>query len=152
MHAPYISGVKRAGWLVVAVPTLIALAIWDTAILGPHVALLHAGVGVSLSALVMETLFLRYRRVPFVSGYVPSADVKLSGVAFLAAVLSGSFALAWVERGAFETATGYVALLTVLLGLTVGVRVFDQATREPAAALDLDEQPAFPTQRLNLAK
>jgi hypothetical protein len=150
--APYISGVKRAGWLAVAAPTLLALAIWHTAILGPHIALLHVGVGLPLSAVVMETLFLRYRRVPFVSGYVPGADVKLVGVAFLASVLSSSFALAWVERSSFETATGYVALLAVLLGLTVGLRVFDHASREPAAAIDLDEQPVLPTQRLNLAK
>jgi hypothetical protein len=150
--APYISGVKRAGWLVVAVPTLLAIAIWDAAILGPHVALLQAGVGLSLSALLMETLFLRYRRVPFVSGYVPSADVKLRGVVFLVSILSGSFLLAWVERSAFETATGYVALLTTLLGLSVGVGVVDQASRGPATAIDLDEQPVLPTQRLNLAK
>ncbi len=108
--APYISGVKRAGWLAVVVPTLLRSRSVDTAILGAHVALLHVGAGLCLSALLMEMLFLRYRRVPFVSGYVPSADVKLIGVVFLASVLSGSFALAWVERSAFETAMGYVAL------------------------------------------
>jgi hypothetical protein len=150
--AQYLSGVKRAGWLAVAAPTLLALAIWDTATLGPRVALLNAGVGLPLSALAMETLFLRYRRVPFVSGYVPSADVKLVGVVFLASVLSGSFALAWVERTAFESAAGYVALLTVLLALLVSVRVFDRSAQGSAVALDLDEQPALPTQRLNLAK
>jgi hypothetical protein len=150
--APYISGVKRAGWSAVVVPALLALTVWDTTILGPRVALLHAGAGLCLSALVMETLFLRYRRVPFVSAYVPSADVKLVGVVFLASVLSGSFALAWVERRSLESVAGYVALLTILLGLSVGVRVFDQATREPAAPLDFDEQPALPTQRLNLAR
>jgi hypothetical protein len=150
--APYISGVKRAGWLVVVGPALLALTIWDTAILGPRLALLHVGVGLSLSAVLMETLFLRYRRVPFVSGYMPNVDVKLMGVVFLVAVLSGSFALAWVERGSFETTTGYVALLTTLLGLSVGVSLFDRASRGPAVPLDLDEEPALPTQRLNLAK
>ena len=140
-----------AGWLVV-VPTLLALAIVDTAILGVHVALLHVGAGLCLSALLMETLFLRYRRVPFVSGYVPSVDVKLIGVVFLASVLAGSFALAWVERRAFDTTMGYVALVTILLGLSGGVMVLDQASRGPAVALDLDEHPVLPTQRLNLAK
>jgi hypothetical protein len=149
--AQYTSGVKRAGWFVVAAPALFAFAIWNTVILGPRLALLQAGVGLALSALLMETLFLRYRRVAFVSGYVPSVDVKLIGVVFLASVLSGSFALAWVERGSFETAAGYVALLAILLGLSVGVRAFDYASRGPAAALDLDEQPALPTQRLDLA-
>jgi hypothetical protein len=63
-----------------------------------------------------------------------------------------TFALAWVERRSFETAAGYAALLTVLLGLSMGVRAFDHASHGPAAALDLDEQPALPTQRLDLVK
>jgi hypothetical protein len=150
--APYISGVKRAGWLAVALPTLVALAIWDTAILGPHLALLQLGAGLSLSALLIETLFFRYRRVPFVSGYVASVDVKLMGAVFLVSVLSGSFLLGWIERSAFESATGYIVLLTILLGLSLVVSVCDDAYRGPAVALDLDEQPVLPTQRLNLAR
>jgi hypothetical protein len=150
--APYISGVKRAGWLAVAVPTLLVLAIWDAATLGPHLALLQFGAGLILSALLMETLFFGYRRVPFVSGYVASADVKLTAVLLVASVLFGSFVLAWVERRSFETAAGYVVLLTSLLGLGVGVRAFDRASGGPAVALDLDEQPVLPTQRLNLAE
>jgi hypothetical protein len=150
--APYISGVKRAGWVAVVGPTLVGLMIWHTAILGPRLAALHCGVGLALSALMMETLFLRDRRVPLVSGYVPSLDVKSQGLVFLAAVVSVSFALAWAERLALETATGYVALLTTLLGLIVGIRTFDRASIGPAVALDLDEQSALPTQLLNLAQ
>jgi hypothetical protein len=150
--APYISGVKRAGWVAVVAPTLVGLMIWHTAILGPRLAALHLGVGLALSALMMETLFLRDRRVPLVSGYVPSLDVKSQGLVFLAAVVSVSFALAWAERSVLETATGYVVLLTILLGLSVGMRTFDRASIGPAVAIDLDEQPALPTQRLNLAQ
>jgi hypothetical protein len=150
--ALYISGVKRAGWVAVVSPTLVGLTIWHTAILGPRLAALHLGVGLALSALGMETLFLRERRVPLVTGYVPSLDVKSSGVLFLVAVVSVTFALAWAERMALQTATGYVALLTILLGLTASVRVLDRVSSGPAVALDLDEQPSFPTQRLNLAE
>ena len=57
-----------------------------------------------------------------------------------------------VPAGIASVIIGSVPLLTLLLGLSVGVRVFDAATRGAAVALDLDEQPALPTQRLNLAK
>ena len=143
---------KRAGWIALVLPTLGGLFIWHATVLGARLAALHLGVGLALSALVMETLFLRHRRVPLVSGYVSSPDVKARGVVFLAAVVSVSFALAWAERFALETATGYVALLTVLLGPSVGMRAFGRASLGPAVVLDLDEQPALPTQRLNLAK
>ena len=150
--ALYISGVKRAGWVAVVAPTLVGLTIWHTAILGPRLAALHLGVGLALSAFGMETLFLRERRVPLVSGYVPSLDVKSRGVLFLVAVVSVTFALAWAERMALQTATGYVALLTILLGLTASVSVLDRVSSGPAGAIDLDEQPLLPTQRMNLAK
>ena len=150
--APYVAGVKRAGWLAVVLPTLVVLGFWDVAILGPRVALWHLGAGLFLSAFLMEALFARYRRVPFVSSYMSGVDVKLVVVMFLLSVLIGSFALSWVERRSFETTTGYVALLTILAAVTVGVRVFDRASDAPAVTLDLDEQPALPTQRLNLAK
>jgi hypothetical protein len=39
-----------------------------------------------------------------------------------------------------------------LLGLSVGMWTFDRASIGPAVAIDLDEQPALPTQRLNLAQ
>jgi hypothetical protein len=149
---PFISGVKRAGWIAVVAPALVGLTVWHTAILGPRLAALHLGVGISLSALVMETMFLRDRRVPFVNGYAPSVDVKLRMVGYLVALLSGSFALAWIERLSFRTATGYVALLTALLGLSLSVAAFDRTFSGAAPTLDPDEEPPLPTQRLNLAQ
>ena len=150
--APYISGVKRAGWMAVVAPTLVGLAIWHTVILGPRVAALHFGIGLALSALVMEMLFLRERRVPFVSGYVADLDVKLRVILFLVAVVSVSFALAWAERFALTVTAGYLTLVAIMVGLTASVMAFDRASRRPAAPLDLDELPPLPTQRLDLAR
>ena len=96
-------------------------------------------------------MFLRNRRVPFVNSYAPNVDVKLRVVASLAGLVLVSFALAWMERWSFRSAAGYVALLTVLGGLSLSLAVFERASSGPAVAPDLDEQPALPTQRLNLA-
>ena len=135
----------------VVIPVLAGLFVVHSAILGPLVAARHLGVGVSLSALVMETLFVRYRRVPLVSSYVPSEDLKSRGALFLGIALFVSFFLAWVERLALETTSGYVLLLAVLLGLSVSVLMFDRASRDLAGAFEVDDQEVLPTQRLNLA-
>jgi hypothetical protein len=150
--APYRSGVKRAGWLMVVGPTLLALTVWDTAILGPRVALLHLGIGLFLSALLIETVFVRDRRVPLASGYVPSGDMKVTGLAYLMSVVLGAFALAWVQRHALETVTGYGALLATLGGLCVAVRELDRTSQDVAALLEFDQEAPPPTQRLNLAE
>jgi hypothetical protein len=148
---PYISGVKRAGWIALVLPTLGGLFIWHAIVLGVRLAALHLGVGLVVSALLMETLFVRYRRVPFASCYVPSAELKSRGVAFVAALLSVSFSLAWIERVALTAPALYLMLVATIIGLGEGVRAFDRASRRPAAPLDLDEPPPLPTQRLDLA-
>jgi hypothetical protein len=149
--APYMSGVKRAGWMALVLPTLGGLLIWHAALLGTRLATLHFGVGVAVSALLMETLFVRYRRVPFASGSVPSSELRARSVVSAAVLVCVSFTLAWIERFALTTVAGYLLLVAIMIGLSAGVRAFDRASPRPVAPLDLDEPPQLPTQRLDLA-
>ena len=148
---PYISGVKRAGWMAIALPILAGLFIWHSAVLGVRVAALHFGTGVAFSMLMMEVLFVRYRRVPLVSGYVPSADLKSRGPAYVGAVLVVSYVLASIERAALASTLAYVLLLVSVVGLSAAVGALDRAWRLSPRVLDLDEDVPLPTQRLNLA-
>jgi hypothetical protein len=148
---PYISGVKRAGWIALVLPTLGGLFIWHAIILGAGLAALHLGVGLVVSALLMETLFVRYPHVPFVSGYVPSGELKSRAVAYVAALLFLSFTLAWIERLALTGTTGYLMLVVIMVGLSMAVRAVDRASRCPAAQLNFDEPPPRSTERLDLA-
>ena len=149
---PYISGVKRAGWIALVLPTLGGLFIWHAIVLGARLAALHLGVGLVVSALLMETLFLRYRRLPFASSYVPSGELRSLGVASVAVLIFVSFTLAWVERFALTAPAGYLTLVATMIGLSAGARAFDRASRQPATPLDLDEPTPFPTQRFDLAR
>ena len=148
---PYISGVKRAGLVALVVPVLAGVAILHAVILGPRLAALHFGVGLASSVLLLEALFLRCRRVPLVSSYVPGGDVKSLGALSVVAVLLAALAFAWVERLALETASRYLILLSTLGGLSVAVRMFDRTARGSAVTIDFDEQELLPTQRLSLA-
>jgi hypothetical protein len=149
---PYLSGVKRAGWFAVAFPVLAGLFIWHSAVLGVRVAVMHLGTGVVFSMLTIEVLFARYRRVPLVSGYVPSSDLKSRGPAYVGVVLMVSYLLAWIERSALAATPAYVLVVVGgVIGLSAGVAAFDRARISSARVLDLDEDVPSPTQRLNLA-
>ena len=150
--APYLSGVKLAAWIALVLPTLAGLFIWHAIVLGTRLATLHLGVGLVESALLMETLFVRYRLVPFASGYVPSGELRSRWVMSAAALLCVSFALAWVERFALTATAGYLTLLVIMVGLSAGVIAVDRASIRLATPLDLDEPTRFPTQRFDLAK
>ena len=146
--APYLSGVKLAGWIALALPTLGLLFIWHAAVLGASIAMRHLGVGLLVSSLLMETLFVRHRLVPFASGYVPTNS---RGVAVAVALLCVSFALAWIERTALTTTPGYLMFVATLVGLTAAVAAVDRSSHTPAAPLELDQPTPFATQRLDLA-
>jgi hypothetical protein len=147
---PYISGMKLAGWIGLVLPTLGVLFIWHAIVLGTHLAALHFCIGLVGSALLMETLFVRYRLVPFVSPYVPS-ELRLRGVASAVVLLFVSFILAWIERFALTSPAKYLTLVAILIGLNVLVRTLDRASRQSPTRLYLDEPPPLPTQRLDLA-
>jgi hypothetical protein len=148
--APFICGVKLAGWHALVLPILSGLLVWHVAVLGIRLAGLHFGVGLAQSALLMETLFLRYGCLPFVSKYERSGELNSHCPLAAAAILSASFALAWIERFALTIPVGYLALVATMIGLSAGVRALDRASCRPAAPLDLDTPPESPAHRLDL--
>jgi hypothetical protein len=100
----------------------------------------------------MNLVFLRYRRLPLVSAYVPHADLKSRAPAYLAALVTAVYLLAWAEQSALAAGTTYVfMLLLVLVGLTASVTALDRAWSATTTVTDLDEELPLPTQRLNLA-
>jgi hypothetical protein len=148
---PYISGVKRAGWIAIVLPVLAGLFVWHSVVLGPRVALLHFTTGVVFSMLMIELLFARYRRLPLVSGYVPSSDLKSRGPAYVGLILLVSYGLAWIERAALAETPAYALFASGVIGLSAAVAAFDRARILSPRVLDLHEDVPSPTQRLNLA-
>jgi len=146
------SGVKLAGWIALVSPTLAGLFIWHATVLGTRLATLHFGVGLVVSGLLMETLFLRYRLVPFASGYVPSGELGSRGLVSAGVLLFTSFALAWVERFALTATAGYLTFVATLVGLSAVVMAVDRTSCPPVRQLDVDEPISYPTQRLDLAR
>jgi hypothetical protein len=98
----------------------------------------------------METLFVRYRLVPFASGYAPTGQMSSRAVASAAALLLVSFTLAWFERFALMGTARYVTLVAIMVGLRAGVVAVDRASCR-ITPLDLDEPTPVHTQRLDLA-
>jgi hypothetical protein len=97
-------------------------------------------------------LFTRYSRLPLVSGYVPSPDVKSRGLTYVAGVLLMCIILTSIDRVALDTSAIYVLLFAgVIAGIGTGVNLFDRASGPPAFTGDLDEDLGMPTQRMNLA-
>ena len=149
---PYLMGVRRAAMSVLVAPTLLLIWITDVFILGPRAALAHGATGICVALLLMEMLFVSYRKLPFASGYVRSDNLQSVGPLYLVAMLISAVALAGLERAALTSVPGEVAFFGALAATIISVHALDTSRRRTRVPIDLDELPSGPTQRLELTR
>ena len=151
-EVPYLTGVKRAAMVTAVAPTLLLLVVVDVFILGTRLALTHAALGVGEAMLLLEILFLNYRKLPFASSYVRSEDLKSAGPIYVVALSTAAVTFAGVERAVLASAPYVIACLAALAALVAAVRAYDASARRMGVPIDLDEIPGGTTQRLELTR
>src|SRR5262249_17669573 len=128
-ETPYLTGVKRAALVTLVAPTVLLLLAMDVFVLGARLAVVHAAFGGVEALLLVEILFLRYRKLPFASSYVRSEDLKSVGPLYVVALSTTAATFAAFERAAMASAPGAVAFLGALAALVMAVRAYDAACR-----------------------
>lgn len=146
----YLTGLKRAALVVVALPVVALLAPLHALALGPSLALAHIGCGILLALVLLEIAFLGYRHVPFASSYVPSGNAIGRSPLYLVAFLVATYAFAWLERLALASASGMLILGICMTLLLAGLRAASIWRHTTRVAIDWAELPASVTQRLSL--
>ena len=144
-------GAMRAGLVAVALPCLVVLSPLYVAALGWPAAVAHAAFGGVVAAAILEVLFFRTSRAPFVSSYVPSRNVLGLLPLHAAAVLIVSLVLATVEQAALTSSAGTLTLLAAASLVWLAVR---RAARSEAEAMLDDAEDGFTsaTQRFSLSE
>ena len=146
----YLSGVKRAAFLLTVVaPSLVLLPV-HVALFGPGTAFVHGLFGCLFGVAALDVLFLGYRKVPFACSYLPLGDPKLLWSGGAAALLLIPYAFAIVERLALTSPERTAALAATLTGMVLTIKVIDRVQRRERCQMDFDERPAPPTQRLGV--
>ncbi|HJZ74020.1 MAG TPA: hypothetical protein VKE51_19910 [Vicinamibacterales bacterium] len=151
-ETPYLTGVKRAALVALVAPTVLMLLVLDVFTLGAGLAVAHAAFGLGEAMLLLEILFLKYRKLPFASSYVRSEDLKSVGPLYVVGLSTTAVTFAAFERAALASVPGVVAGLGALATLVMAVRAYDASYRRMRFPIDLDEIPSGATQRLELTR
>ena len=114
-------------------------------------AVLHASCGLALSALLVETLFLRYRRPPFVAAYVGASNPLALAPIGIIAFFVFTYAFAALERLALGGTAEMALFLAVCSGLLLALHALDRRNWRLNATFDPADAVEFPTQRLELS-
>lgn len=143
----FLVGVKRAGYLALTLPALLALLPIHVVVLGIGPALVHLVAGLLVSVLLLDGLCLGHRRLPFTTAYSPSGNLPGRVPIYAAICLIVVYGFAWLERVALQNAQSRVGLLGVLALLSLGMKVADRWQRRGSTA---DLEPAVPDALVHL--
>ena len=143
----FITGARRAAFVALVLPTLAAVFVLDFVVLGPLIAVQHAGLGAAGAIVLLEALMLGYDKVPFTCSYVPNENMKALAPLYLLVFVIAAVWFARMESATITTRT-FGWLLTVL-ALMFGMLRAVSLTRHRLMPVDFDEVPAS-TQKLGL--
>jgi hypothetical protein len=147
----YVSGAKRAILSGIALPAVAILFGLHLLVLPVSSAFLHALCGLALSALLVETLFLRFRRPPFVAPYVRTSNLLALTPIGIIAFFAFTYAFAALERLALGGTAEMTLFLAVGSGLLLALQAVDRRNWRRNATFDSADGVEFPTQRLELS-
>jgi hypothetical protein len=144
---PFISGVKSAAIVGLVLPALGVLLPLFVFVLGPPVALMHAGLGLAGAIVLLEGLMVSYQKVPFTCTYLPSENMKALAPIYAIAFMVGALIFARMQSAALHGQSAFSTLLTLVVFFTIFRVVSIKRARLPQ--VEFDEVP-HTFQRLGL--
>jgi hypothetical protein len=148
---PWLRGFRRAAFWCGLVPLLLiqlpANAVW----LGWNVAGLHALAGVVLGAIILETLFLGFRKVPFACAFVSGSGTPKARWAFYwFGFTTYAFALAAVEVRAIRSPVAFSWFLFLAVVVLAALVVYRNRRLGEGFPSQFDDESEWQVQTLNL--
>jgi hypothetical protein len=146
----YAAGVKRAAFVVLGLPLLLAMLPLYVPLLGWELGLLHLVGGACIVLLLLELVMLEFEKLPFACRYAPEDNLKALAGIYLVILFFAVSILAGLDRLAFSSTSNAYVYLTVLLVLLAGLSALNRA--RPPRHFEFDELPASATQCLTLGE
>jgi hypothetical protein len=147
-----LTGARRAVAFGIALPFAAAFLPLQAALWGARIGVLHFACASLLSLILVETLFLGFRKVPFTCGYMAGkANVKVLWPVYLLSFAFCTYGFANLEAWAFVTGTRVATLAAVLAGVLVAVVGWRRLRQRRWQPLQFEELPEPAAQALGLS-
>jgi hypothetical protein len=143
----FLFGAKCAAILALALPAVLVLLPFYSAIVGPAVAIAHAAWGLAGAVVLLEVLLVFYDKVPFTCSYLPSENMKALAPIYTLMFIIGAVQFARLQHGALFGGRAVCAAVTLAVVFAAARAISITRVRMPQ--VDFDEAPAT-YQRLGL--
>ncbi len=125
----YFSGLKKGIFFFLLLPLFVLLFLFYSFLWGWQLAFYHCLFGMILSLLLMEILFINYRKIPFACSYLPGkAKLHLYWMIYIVSFLIYGFLLSSIEYRILNSPLSlfifYGAVLLIIVALKVSQNHF----------------------------
>ncbi len=143
----FVAGVRRAAIIGLVLPALSILLPFYMFVMGPPLALMHAGLGLAGAIVLLEALLVSYDKVPFTCTYLPSENMKALAPIYAIAFVIGAVNFAGMQNSALQSGNPARVLITLAAAWAI-LRIMS-VKRARLPYVEFDEAPAT-YQRLGL--
>jgi hypothetical protein len=143
----FVAGVRRAAIIGLILPALATLLPFYMFVMGPPLALMHAGLGLAGAIVLLEALLVSYDKVPFTCTYLPSENMKALAPIYAIAFVIGAVNFAGMQNSALQSGNPARVLITLAAAWAI-LRIMS-VKRARLPYVEFDEAPAT-YQRLGL--
>jgi len=144
---PYLAATRK--WIVVCavLPLFVLLAPMELARFHWPAAMFHLAYGISLSVILMEVMFLGFRKVPFTCAHFPGkVNLVFLGVIYVFGFTTYSGTMASLEAWLQVRPAAALAFLVAAAAGWAALSIYGRRVLGPKAVLDY-EDPADPVVR-----
>ena len=139
---------RRAAIVGLVLPALAILLPFFMFVMGPPLALMHAGLGLAGAIVLLEALMVSYDKVPFTCTYLPSENMKALAPIYAIAFVIGAVNFARMQNRALQSGNPARVLITLAVAFAI-LRVMSMK-RARLPHVEFDEAPAQHYQHLGL--
>ncbi len=120
----YFSGLKKGIFFFMLLPLFAVLFLFYFFLWGWPLAFYHCLFGMIVSLLLMEVLFINYRKIPFVCSYLPGkAKLHLSWIIYIISFLIYAFLMSFIEYKILNSPLSLFIFYGVVLLIIVVLKV-----------------------------
>lgn len=139
----YFSALRKVILFRALIPLFFFCLIFYTFLWGPRAALLHGLYGLAASAVLMEVLFLKQRKIPFACSYLPGQErIQLFWLFYVIAFLVYIVALTNLEVLFLRSPGSFVYYYVTVLAVLTGIRLYQRLYFYKKIRILYEEKPA----------
>ncbi len=121
----YFSGLRKGVFFHALVPLFLFIFVFYSFLWGWKDALFHSLYGLALSLLLMEILFIRFRKIPFTSSSIPGKEkLHLLWIVYLFGFMVYVMLMSSIEVSLFAKPSRFFVFFGVIFFLIVSIRLY----------------------------